>query len=295
MKSLKELIIEAGKSKTAIGHFNFSDLVTFWAIFRAAQKLNLPVIVGLSEGEREFVGVRQAAALIKSVREEYDWPIFLNADHTYSLPKLKEVVKAGYDSVIFDVADLPLEENIRKTKEVVEYVKSINPDILVEGELGYIGRSSQLLEAIPEGAAVTPEMMTDPEEAAQFVKETGIDLLAPAVGNIHGLLKDADNPALDIERIRALREAIRQVQGKQVPLVLHGGSGLKNEDFLKAIEAGVSIIHINTEIRLIWKEELRKSLEKNMAEAAPYKLLKPVEESVHKLVSERLKLFSRLL
>ena len=295
MKSLKELIIEAGKSKTAIGHFNFSDLVIFWAIFRAAQKLNLPVIVGLSEGEREFVGVRQAAALIKSVREEYDWPIFLNADHTYSLEKLKEVVGAGYDSVIFDVADLPLEENIRKTKEVVEYVKSINPDILVEGELGYIGRSSQLLEAIPEGAAVTPEMMTDPEEAAQFVKETGIDLLAPAVGNIHGLLKDADNPALDIERIRALREAIRQVQGKQVPLVLHGGSGLKNEDFLKAIEAGVSIIHINTEIRLIWKEELRKSLEKNMAEAAPYKLLKPVEESVHKLVSERLKLFSRLL
>lgn len=289
MKSLKELILEAEKSKAAIGHFNFSDLVTFWAIFRAAQELNLPVIVGVSLGEREFVGVRQAAALVKSVRSELNWPIFLNADHTYSLPKLKEVVEAGYDSVIFDAADLPLEENIKRTKEAVEYVKSTNPDILIEGELGYIGKSSQLLEAIPEGAAVTPEMMTDPEEATRFVKETGIDLLAPAVGNIHGLLKDADNPRLDTERIRAIKEA------SGVPLVLHGGSGLKDEDFTKAIEAGASIIHINTEIRLIWKEELQKSLEKNIAEVAPYKLLKPVEESIHKLVSERLKLFSRLL
>ncbi len=289
MKSLKELVLEAEKSKAAIGHFNFSDLVTFWAIFRAAQELNLPVIVGVSLGEREFVGVRQAAALVKSVRAELNWPIFLNADHTYSLLKLKEVVEAGYDSVIFDAADLPLEENIKRTKEAVEYVKSTNPDILIEGELGYIGKSSQLLEAIPEGAAVTPEMMTDPEEATRFVKETGIDLLAPAVGNIHGLLKDADNPRLDTERIRAIKEA------SGVPLVLHGGSGLKDEDFTKAIEAGASIIHINTEIRLIWREELRKSLEKNIAEVAPYKLLKPVEESIHKLVSERLKLFSRLL
>lgn len=285
-KNYREIIAEAEQGKTAVGHFNFSDLVTFWAIVEASQEVNLPVILGLSEGEREFVGVRQAAALVKSIREETDFPIYLNADHTYSLEKVKEVVEAGFDSVIFDAANLPLEENIKQTKEVVEYVKSANPNILVEGELGYIGKSSELLEAIPEGAAVMPEMMTSPEEAARFVKETGVDLIAPAVGNIHGLLKNAENPKLDIERIGAIR------QGSGVPFVLHGGSGLKDEEFKAATRAGVSIIHINTEIRLAWREEVGKSLAQNPNEIAPYKLLKPARAAIHNLVKERLKLFA---
>ena len=147
---------------------------------------------------------------------------------------------------------MPFEENIKKTKEVVEYVKSVNSDILVEGELGYLGGSSVILKEIPKDAAIKPEDLTNPEQAAQFVKETGIDLLAPAVGNIHGMFKNAPNPNIDIERIGKLRNMAG------APIVLHGGSGIRDEDFTKAIDVGISIIHINTEIRLAWRGEWKR-------------------------------------
>lgn len=286
MKNLLQIIKEAENKKTAVGHFNISECVALKGIFKAAQELNLPVIIGVSEGEREFIGTKRAALMVKSLREEFNWPIFLNADHTKSFEKIKEAVEAGFDAVLFDGGKLPLEENIKKTKEVVEYAKSVNPDILVEAELGYLGASSVILKEIPKDAAIKPEDFTKPEQASQFVKETGIDLLAPAVGNIHGMFKDAPNPNLDIERIKALREATG------IPLVLHGGSGIRDEEFIKAIEAGISIIHINTEIRLAWKKGMEKSLAENPEEIVPYKILATTIEEIRKVVSSRLKLFN---
>ena len=112
MKTLRECITEAGQKKVAIGHFNISNLEGVWAVFRSAQSLDVPVIIGVSEGERDFVGVPQISALVKSLREEFDYPIFLNADHTYSFDRVKEAIDAGFDSVIFDGAKLSLEENI---------------------------------------------------------------------------------------------------------------------------------------------------------------------------------------
>jgi fructose-bisphosphate aldolase class II len=292
MKTLREIIQDAEKNKIAIGHFNISDLVALKAIFEAAKNLQLPVIIGVSEGEREFIGTKQIAALVKSLREEFNYPIFLNADHTRSLEKIKEAVEAGFDAVIFDGANLPFEENIKKTKEVVEYVKRVSAsrrtDILVEGELGYIGTSSTILKEIPEGAAIKKEDLTKPEDAARFVKETGIDLFAPAVGNIHGMFKDAPNPDLDIERIKKIREAAG------VPLVLHGGSGIKDSDFLAAIDAGISTIHINTEIRLAWRTGMEKTLKEKPDEIIPYKLIPSAVEEIKKAVKNRLKLFSKI-
>src|SRR3989344_6603624 len=188
MKTLKQIIQEAEKNKTAIGHFNISDCVGLKGIFNAAKELNLPVIIGVSEGEREFIGTKRAALLVKNLREEYNYPIYLNADHTHSLEKIKEAVEAGFDAVLFDGSKLPIEENARFTKEVVALAKQINPNVLVEGELGYIGSSSEILKDVPEGAVMKPEDLTSPDEAAAFVKETGVDLLAPAVGNLHGML-----------------------------------------------------------------------------------------------------------
>src|SRR3989344_4352798 len=288
MKTLKQIIQEAEKNKTAIGHFNISDCGGLKGIFNAAKELNLPVIIGVSEGEREFIGTKRAALLVKNLREEYDYPIYLNADHTHSLEKIKEAVEAGFDAVLFDGGKLPLEENIKKTKEVVEYVKSINPDILVEGELGYIGASSVILKEIPKGAAVEEKDLTKPEEAGLFAKETGIDLLAPAVGNIHGMFKNAPNPNLSIERIAKIRKAAG------VPLVLHGGSGIKDEEFIKAINAGISTIHINTEIRLAWRKGIEKALAMNPEEIVPYKILPAVIDEIKKITSGRLKLFNKL-
>jgi|SRR3989338_7657324 len=288
MRNLLDIIKEAESKKIAIGHFNISEIAALKAIVRAAKEVKAPVIVGVSEGERDFVGTRQAAALIQNLREEHNLELFLNADHTYSLDKIKEAVTAGFDAVIFDVAKLPLEENIKKTKEVVRYVKSVNPNILVEGEMGYIGSSSKILESAPEGAAIKPEDLTKPEEAERFVKETGVDLLAPAVGNIHGMFRNAPNPSLNIKRIKEIREAAG------VPLVLHGGSGISDDDFVSAIRAGISVIHINTEIRLAWRKGLESAFRESPNEVTPYKLLPASEDAVYKIVAQRLKLFNKL-
>ncbi len=313
MKTLRQIIQEAEKNKVAIGHFNVSDLAGLKGIFKAALEISLsrrespegqfrnveiPVIIGVSEGEAGFVGYRQAATLIKSLREEYNYPIFINADHTKSLEKIKEAVEAGFDAVMFDGSGLSFEENIKKTKEVVEYVKSISAsrrtEILVEAELGYLKGSSTLLA---ETIIIKEEDLAKPEEASQFVKETGVDLLAPAVGNIHGILMRtnadltrtyAENPMLDIERIKEIKKAVG------IPLVLHGGSGIIDDDFLKAIDAGISIIHINTELRLAWREGMDKALKENPEEIAPYKLLPVVVEKIRKAAYNRLKLFNKL-
>src|SRR5499425_2600287 len=139
MHVLQDVLKQTEKNGVAIGHFNIADLVLLKAVFASAQELKVPVLVGASEGEREFMGVRQIAAFVRSLREEYDFPIFLNADHTHSLEKALEATKAGFDSIVFDLSALPFEENIRQTRQAVEALKSINPDLLVEGEIGDIG------------------------------------------------------------------------------------------------------------------------------------------------------------
>ncbi len=288
MKTLKQYILEAEKKGIAIGHFNISNLEILKGVFEAAKKLDVPVIIGTAEGEQNYIGTKQAVALVKSLREEYDYPIFLNADHHYSFDKVKEAVDAGYDSVIFDATNLSFEENIKVTKHCVEYAKSVNPDILVEAELGFIGSSSKVLDGIPEGVKITEEFLTKPEEAKKFVEETGVDMLAPAIGNIHGMLKGGKDPALNIERIKEIKEAVG------IPLVLHGASGNSPADVRAAISAGMSIVHINTEIRVAFRQALVKTLQENPDEVAPYKYLKDTVKAVAQVTEEKLKLFSNL-
>ncbi len=287
MKTLREIIKDAESNKVAVGHFNISNLEALWGIFRAAQELKVPVIIGTSEGERDFVGVRQAVALVKSLREEFDFPIFLNADHTYSFDRAKEAIDAGYDAVIFDGTKISVEENIEITKKVVAYAREVNPDILIEAELGNIGHSSKLLSEIPEGVEFEDSVLTKPEVAQDFVKKTGIDLLAPAVGNLHGMLTHGKNPAIHTTRIQEIR------QSAGVPLVLHGGSGISDDDFVKAIKSGISIVHINTEIRVAYRDALKKSLQDDPDEIAPYRILKNPLLAVQKAVKERLSLFNQ--
>ena len=282
--NLKQILEEARENKRAVGHFNISNIEGLWGIFNAAKKLGLPVVIGVSEGERDFVGVRQAVALVKSLREEFDYPIFINADHTYSFERVKEAIDAGFDSVIFDGAKLPMEENIKMTKECVSYARSVSPDTLIEAELGYIGQSSKLLDKVPEGVSL--DRLTTPEDAKKFVEETGVDLFSPSVGNIHGMLKNISNPNLNIERIKEIKEAVG------APLVLHGGSGISDDNFKEAIEAGISLIHINTEIRIAYKEALEKSLAENPDEVAPYRIMKPSVLAVEEKVGQRLRLFN---
>lgn len=286
MKTLREYITDADQKGVAIGHFNISNLEALHGIFNAARSLNLPVIIGVSEGEREFTGVAEVAALVKALRETYDYPIFLNADHTYSFEKVKEVVDAGFDAVIFDGAKLSFEDNIKETKRCVDYVRSCGRDVLIEAEIGNLGQSSKILDEIPEGVATDESFLTTPEEAKSFVEQTGVDLLAPAVGTLHGMLRSGVQPRVDIQRIKDIRQAVG------IPLVLHGGSGTADEDFVNAVKAGISTVHINTEIRVAYRDALKKSLQDNPDEVAPYKILKPTVLAIEQVVLDRLKLFN---
>ena len=286
MDLLGNVLRQTEKNGVAIGHFNIADLVLLKAVFASAQELKVPVLVGASEGEREFMGVRQVAALVRSLREEFDFPIFLNADHTHSLEKALEAAKSGFDAIVFDASALPFEENVRQTKEAVQAVKSINPAILVEGEIGDIGTGSEIHEEAPDLA----KGLTTPAQAKQYVESTGIDILAPAVGNMHGMLQSMvqgeTKKRLDIVRISQIKSAAR------VPLTLHGGSGTDDEDLRKAIAAGINIVHMNTELRIAWRRGLEEGLLKRPHEVVPYKILPFAVESVKQVTRSRLRLFN---
>lgn len=282
--TLREVLQHAAEHGRAIGHFNVSDSTQFNAIYDAAKELQAPVIIGVSEGERDFIGLHQVAALVRAMREKDDFPIFLNADHHHSVEGCKAAIDAGFDAVIFDGVKLPIEEAVARTKEVVAYAHASGRDVLVEGELGYIGMSSKLLDEVPEGAGLEK---TTPEQVADFVRQTGVDLLAPSVGNLHGMLKEG-NPRLDIPRI----EEIAKAAG--VPLVLHGGSGTSDEDFIAAIKSGMRIVHINTEIRVAYRKGIENALAADKEEIAPYKYLARGREAVKEIVYKRIKLFGNL-
>ena len=285
MDALRSVLTCLETEGAALGHFNVSDLVMLRAVVAAADRLGVPVLIGASEGEREFFGVRQLAAVVNSLRQESGVPIFLNADHTHSLAKAVEAAKAGFDEIIVDFSALPFEQNVLNTKAALEAIKAINPAILVEGEIGDIGTGSEIHEKVRSES----RKLSTPEEARQFVESTGVDVLAPAVGNMHGMVESMvegkTKKRLDIERIAEIKKATG------VFLTLHGGSGTNDDDFLKAIAAGINIIHISTELRVAWRKSLEGSLAAQPNEVVPYKILGRVVDSVAEVVGSRLRLF----
>ena len=285
MNTLREALREAQRNKVAIGHFNISDLAGLKAVFESARELCVPVIVGLSEGERAFMGVREAAAVIKVLRQDYDYPIFLNADHTHSLSSAEAAARAGFDSIVFDRSELPFAQNISETTAAVKALKAINPSILIEGEIGEIGTGSEIHDEAPQDLRLTTR-----EEAAEFAGATGIDILAPAVGNTHGLsqsmVRGEAQKHLDIERIAEIRKATGLF------MTLHGASGTNEADLRQAIQAGITEIHIHTEVRLSWRRGLEAALAKEPHQVVPYKLLPAAVESMKEVVSARLQLFN---
>jgi fructose-bisphosphate aldolase class II len=274
-----------------VGHFNISELATLKGVFSAAQEtsklknVDIPILIGVSEGEREFIGVRQAVALVHSLREEYDYPIYLNADHTHSFNKAVEAANAGFDEILFDGSALPMDQNIAETKRTVAAIRGINPAIVIEGEIGYIGMSSEIIAERPANLA-----LSTPEEAVRFVQETGVDALAPAVGNMHGLLKEMAvgdmRKHLDIALIAEIKKACG------IFMTLHGGSGTADDDFKAAVAAGMDIIHVSSELRLAWRRGVEAGLMANPDEIAPYKILPMAVENIKEIVKNRLALFN---
>ncbi|MBI3304942.1 class II fructose-bisphosphate aldolase [Candidatus Parcubacteria bacterium] len=277
-----EVLKRARLGRYAVGQFNVSDNEQLRAVVEAAVKLKSPVILGTSEGERKFWGLKQVTALVAAWREQTGLPIILNADHSKSFGAAKEACDAGYDAIHIDASEKLFEENLRITKQIVEYVKSKNPDILVEGELGYLPGSSALLK---EAVEIKPGYLTDPSAAAQFSKETGIDTLAVSIGNFHGItVAEEASEHLDLDRLVEIRKATSAM------LVLHGGSGIAAREVRSAIARGIVKVNINTELRVAYVGTLEKTLAES-DETTPYKIWPEAIEAVAKVVEEKLHLF----
>ncbi|MEK7151376.1 MAG: ketose-bisphosphate aldolase [Patescibacteria group bacterium] len=288
MKTLKQYFQEAAAGRWAIGHFNFSTGDQLRAIVDAAAESKSPVMVGTSEGEAEFIGYDQAVALVRSYQTE-GHAVFLNADHHKSVETCQAALRAHYDTVLVDASKLPYEENVALTKMIVAKAafnskrnfNPANPHILVEGELGYLRGSSEVQESVE----ISPNDYTKPEQAADFITRTGVDRLAVVFGNIHGIVTEQEEH-LDIEHLKKIIQAV-----PDMPLVLHGASGLPAEEIKMAIQNGIVNVHINTELRVAYHDELRKELESKPDETTPYKYLDLAFKEVKKMVKEKLELF----
>lgn len=284
--TLTELHQQAKREQWAIPHFNFSSLSQLKGILEIAKELRAPVLVGTSEGERDFIGLTQAVALVKSYRETYDIPIFLNADHSRSFETAKAACDAGYDSVHIDMSKKSFEENIAETKRVVEYVKSTRPEVEVEGELGYLATESSKIYT--ETIEIPEESYTKVEEAIQYVKETGINRFAPAIGNLHGIA--ANSPKIRFELIQELTNALPS----DLTFVLHGGSGISDKDLKQIVELGFNNVHISTEIRDAYTKGLRAYLQEHPEEISPAKYLEAAKEAMTPVVKSKLELYNTI-
>ena len=282
MKTLRELHKQAREEKWAMPHFNFSTLEQLKALIDVAVELKSPFVAGLSEGERKAVGIPQAIALIKSFREQ-GVTIFLNADHSHTKESAIEAIDAGFDSIHIDLSKEDYEKNKQDTKEVVEYARSKNPEIEVEGELGYlVTDSSKVYDEVVE---IPEDSYTQPEQAKEYVEFTGVDRFSPVFGNLHGIA--ANTPVVKFDLV----EKIRSVVNEEVILVVHGGSGIVDEDFKKLVQSGFNNAHISTELRIAYTEALRKELAEKPDEVAPYKYSEDAKEATKKIAGEKIKLF----
>ena len=273
--NLNEVLKPASEGQYAVGLFNAVTLEMADGIMNAAEKLRAPVIMGTAEILLPAANLREVAAMVK-VRALYsDIPVVLHYDHGLTFEKCMEAIQLGYTSVMYDCSTLPYEENLEKVAEMVKIAHAFG--VTVEGELGHVGDN--------EGAgklAKPSDYYTDPATAADFVRRTGIDALAIAVGNAHGDYKFP--PKLDFERISAIKEATG------IPLVLHGGSGLSDDDFREAVRRGIAKVNIFTDINKAQVRGIEKGLAagvNNAFDLAPYEVL-----AVQEVVEEKMKLFS---
>jgi ketose-bisphosphate aldolase len=249
-------------------------------IVQAGLKLKSPLIVEASPGEIKFFGHQNFDAVIENLKKETGLPILTNLDHSLGLEEAQEGIESGFDLIHFDGSDLSYEENIKIAKMIVQ--QAHEKGILVEGEFDKILGTSVPHSDEAESVQASGHY-TDPEKAAEFVNQTGVDLLAVFVGNLHGTYKQP--PKLDLERLKMIAEKLPCF------LSLHGGSGLLEEDIKEAIKLGKVIkVNVNTELRVAYRETLENVL-KGSEEVAIYKIMPPVIAAVQKVVEEKIKIF----
>lgn len=279
---LKEIIKEKAKNQTAVGAFNTFNLEFTQGIVRGAKAADLPVIIQTTENAIKYAGLKTLYFLMELTieAESGNTPVAVHLDHGKSLETIKQAIEIGYSSVHIDASEYAFEENIRITKEVAEFGHA--KGVFVQGELGNIlGREGVF--RMQQGQGIS-KLMTNPEQIKEFVKKTGIDTVAVSLGNLHGHFVGQEN--IDFERLKKIKEQI------DIPIVLHGGSGIPDEQIKEAVKEGVRIVNVDTDLRIAFSEALKEKLKADAEEVDPRKLLKPSINKISEVVEQKLKLFN---
>ncbi|HHV43790.1 MAG TPA: class II fructose-1,6-bisphosphate aldolase [Firmicutes bacterium] len=271
-----ELVKDAQLRGYAVGAFNLNNLEILQAIIQAAEEEKAPVILQASQGGLKYAGLEYIVAMAETAARQVSVPVALNLDHGTSFEQAVKCIRAGFSAVMIDGSHLSFEENIALTKKVVEVAHPSG--VSVEGELGRIGGTEDDISVSEKDVAYT-----DPDQAAEFVEKTGVDALAVAIGTAHGVYKG--EPKLDFERLAEIRARV------DVPLVLHGASGVSDESIQRAVQSGITKINIDTELRQAFSHTLKEFLRDNPDEIDPRKLLGPSRDSMREVVRAKMRLF----
>lgn len=274
--TLAEVLKRAEAESYAIGAFNCNNMEILQAIIEAAEAEAAPVIIQASQGAIKYAGLEYIVSLVRTAAASTWVPVVLHLDHGTDREQVLRVLRAGFTSVMVDGSKLPLEANIAMTRQVVEIAHAMG--VSVEGELGRIGGTEEHVQV-----ASWEETLTEPEEARRFVAETGVDALAVAIGTAHGRYRGV--PRLDFDRL----QVIRQLTG--IPLVLHGSSGVPDEDVRRAITLGVRKVNIDTDIRIAFVEKMREVLTARPEEIDPRRVLGPAKEAAREVIRHKMRVF----
>ena len=278
--NLKDLLSHASKNKYAVGAFNVTSMTFIDPIIEAAIESNSPVILQLAEVHFRYLNLEHIAPAIIRAAKEVSVPVCINLDHGKNFDTTIRAIRAGFTSVMFDCSEEPLDVNIARTKEIVKIAHSVG--VGVEGEIGNIGGEAVGVAA-PTPHEASSESFTKVEDAVRFYEETGVDALAISVGNVHGTYKGAPN--LDFERIDKINNAI------PIPIVLHGGSGISDNDFKRAISLGIAKINFYTEMSASAVKAARNFLTQNPECISYADLSKIVQADIKKTVMGRMAVF----
>ncbi len=237
----KEIMIPAAKEGWAVGAFNITDLLQFEAVIDAAIEKKAPVIVQTSVKPSQFLGTNMMVAIYRTLAESAPVPVCLHLDHSTDIAYCKKCADAGYTNIMIDASKQSYEENIRQTKEVVDYCHKVG-NISVEGELGTVGGVEDQVKVAEDEA-----QLANPKQSIEFVERTGVDIFAPAIGTAHGVYK-TKNPKVDFERMATIHKMLNG-NGIKTPVVVHGGTGLPDDYIVKLREAGGAKFNVSTELK----------------------------------------------
>lgn len=274
--SMKEMLNKAVKDKYAVGQYNINNLEWTIAILEESQANNAPVILGVTAGAAKYMGGwNTVVAMIKGLIKDkgITIPVAIHLDHGENYETCKKAIEAGFTSVMIDASSLPFEENIKETKRVVEFAHQHG--VSVEAELGHVGGQ--------EDDMVAELMYANPKECEIMVKSTGIDCLAPALGSVHGPYQG--EPKLGFKEMEEVQKLTN------IPLVLHGGSGIPEQQVKRAISLGTAKINVNTESQQEWTKIVRQTLDKDKEVYDPRKIIGPGKEGIKKVVREKISIF----